>query len=337
MTGMLTDLGTVGAVAAEPLGMLAGAMSGIASAAEGTKKTQEAFGAFVGSVNESKAAIESATENLSKLAGAAYSIEGGFKKALEGGQKFVGSLDPVNSGVERTIELMNDLKEAAEAAFKASQTASGAGSGGSADISAQREGGYAGDRLASQMVSLDAFNSAPAFAEGTANTSRYLSRVSGGGIPSILHPNEAVVPLSRGRSIPVDLSFAMQPSASMDVDLSPLSKMAESIGDLAASLSRSYAMPTITVDVTPPAIVAPLIPPQARNTDGLGLGASGDRAQRDVRRGDERRDAGGGATTINIGDVVIKADDVDSFNRSKDQVRRQLSAEISKANRRARR
>lgn len=337
VTGMLTDLGTTGAVAAEPLGMLAGAMAGIAGAAEGTKKTQEAFGAFVGSVNESKAAIESATENLSKLAGAAYSIEDGFKKALEGGQKFVGSLDPVNSGVERTIELMNDLKEAAEAAFKASQTASGAGSGGSADISAQREGGYAGDRLASQMVSLDAFKGAPKFAEGTANTSRYLSRVSGGGIPSILHPNEAVVPLSRGRSIPVDLSMAMQPSTSMDVDLSPLSKLAASVEDLAASITRSYAMPEVRVDVMAPTVDAPIIPPQARNTDGLGLGASGDRTPRDGSSRDSRRDAGNSGNRFGDIHVHIATPDVDSFNRSKDQVRRQMGAEISKANKRARR
>jgi len=40
------------------------------------------------------------------------------------------------------------------------------------------------------------FHNAPHYAEGTANTS---------GIPAILHPSEAVVPLSRGRAIPVDL------------------------------------------------------------------------------------------------------------------------------------
>ena len=39
---------------------------------------------------------------------------------------------------------------------------------------------------------------APAYAEGTPNTS--------GGIPAILHDNEAVVPLSRGRSIPIEMN-----------------------------------------------------------------------------------------------------------------------------------
>lgn len=46
----------------------------------------------------------------------------------------------------------------------------------------------------------DPFANAPHYAEGTANTSN--------GIPSILHPNEAVVPLSRGRKIPVDMGSA---------------------------------------------------------------------------------------------------------------------------------
>lgn len=39
------------------------------------------------------------------------------------------------------------------------------------------------------------FANAPHYAEGTANTS---------GIPAVLHPNEAVVPLSRGRKIPIE-------------------------------------------------------------------------------------------------------------------------------------
>ena len=39
--------------------------------------------------------------------------------------------------------------------------------------------------------------SVPHYAEGTHNTS---------GIPAILHPDEAVIPLSRGRKIPVEMN-----------------------------------------------------------------------------------------------------------------------------------
>lgn len=53
--------------------------------------------------------------------------------------------------------------------------------------------------VSSMMASPAAFHNAPHYSEGTANTS---------GIPAILHDNEAVVPLSKGRKIPVDLGGA---------------------------------------------------------------------------------------------------------------------------------
>ncbi|MDP1575392.1 MAG: phage tail tape measure C-terminal domain-containing protein, partial [Cypionkella sp.] len=58
------------------------------------------------------------------------------------------------------------------------------------------EGGYSSSPISSTMLSPAAFRNAPHFAEGTANTS---------GIPAVLHDNEAVIPLSRGRKIGVDL------------------------------------------------------------------------------------------------------------------------------------
>ena len=61
-----------------------------------------------------------------------------------------------------------------------------------------KEGGVSGS--AAQTVSLSGYDwsSAPHYSEGTPNTT--------GGMPAILHPDEAVIPLSRGRSVPVDLS-----------------------------------------------------------------------------------------------------------------------------------
>jgi len=46
---------------------------------------------------------------------------------------------------------------------------------------------------------VSAFRNAPHFAQGTPNTS---------GIPAVLHPNEAVIPLSAGRKIPVEMGDA---------------------------------------------------------------------------------------------------------------------------------
>lgn len=50
---------------------------------------------------------------------------------------------------------------------------------------------------AGPAVSPTVFRHAPQYAGGTANTS---------GIPAILHPNEAVIPLSKGRKIPVEMA-----------------------------------------------------------------------------------------------------------------------------------
>lgn len=56
------------------------------------------------------------------------------------------------------------------------------------------EGGYSTSPVSKMRV--------PHYAEGTANTS--------GGIPAVLHPNEAVIPLSRGRKVPVEIDSTGQ-------------------------------------------------------------------------------------------------------------------------------
>lgn len=81
----------------------------------------------------------------------------------------------------------------------------GMGSGGILDSLASagafREGGYTGSPVGSASGSLYSFSNAPHFAQGTPNTGNFA-----GGMPSVLHQNEAVIPLSRGRSIPVQFS-----------------------------------------------------------------------------------------------------------------------------------
>lgn len=63
-----------------------------------------------------------------------------------------------------------------------------------------KEGGYPGSPVARASIHPAAFTNAPHYAEGTPNTS--------GGHPAILHDNEAVIPLSRGRKVPVELAGA---------------------------------------------------------------------------------------------------------------------------------
>ncbi|MGR3315578.1 phage tail tape measure C-terminal domain-containing protein [Roseovarius indicus] len=63
-------------------------------------------------------------------------------------------------------------------------------------IGAFSEGGYSTAPANFSTAPISAFRHAPHFAEGTPNTS---------GIPAILHDNEAVVPLSKGRKLPVEM------------------------------------------------------------------------------------------------------------------------------------
>lgn len=70
----------------------------------------------------------------------------------------------------------------------------------------------------------------PHFAEGTANTS--------GGIPSVLHPNEAVIPLTRGRKVPVEMGDESGSSRQDNVDNSSTTGMRD--------------RPTINVNINAP-------------------------------------------------------------------------------------
>jgi tape measure domain-containing protein len=61
------------------------------------------------------------------------------------------------------------------------------------------EGGLVGSPVSMMALPASAWRGAPSYAQGTHNTS---------GIPVVVHPEEAIIPLSRGRSIPVDLRGA---------------------------------------------------------------------------------------------------------------------------------
>lgn len=110
------------------------------------------------------------------------------------------------------------------------------------------EGGYS-DRagMSRYTVPISAFANAPSYAQGTANTS--------GGIPAILHPNEAVVPLSRGRKIPVEggskggsVSFENNIEVKVDGDVNAenATALAESIAEsLESKIDEQIAMATM--------------------------------------------------------------------------------------------
>ena len=110
-----------------------------------------------------------------------------------------------------TSDLVGDAGSDAFAGAAADAGSSGIGSmlgsAGSWLAGLFSEGGMVGQAVSHGSYSPSAWAGAPAYAEGTANTS---------GIPSILHDNEAVIPLSRGRSVPVEFSNESQSAGNGD-------------------------------------------------------------------------------------------------------------------------
>ena len=96
------------------------------------------------------------------------------------------------------------------------------------------EGGYSTSPATRSLVSAMAFAGAPHYAEGTANTS--------GGIPAYLHPDEAVIPLSRGRKIPVDMGKAgggNNVHVTMNVTATDADSFARSQGQIESRIASS--------------------------------------------------------------------------------------------------
>ncbi|WP_347313202.1 phage tail length tape measure family protein [Defluviimonas sp. SAOS-178_SWC] len=110
---------------------------------------------------------------------------------------------------------------------------------------AHSEGGFS-DRpaMSSAHATMAAFSHAPHFAQGTANTS---------GIPSILHPNEAVIPLSKGRKVPVEMNGgdAANGNAAPVINMGPITAnvtVEGSSGDPAADQKHGGQVAKAVVD-----------------------------------------------------------------------------------------
>ncbi len=204
---------------AGPLPELVSNLERLGAQAEPIGSVKDAFVAFVDAVTSAIPQIESAVSQMDALAKAGDGVKTGFGNAVTAGGNFIEQLGNVSSAVSSLITQMNNLKSAAEAALRAAQAAQSAGGGG--DTGSGRYGGLSGSLPESVNAPLGAFKNAPQFREGTANTSGQSSKIPGGGIPSILHPNEAVVPLPKGRSIPVDLNLTMNAADTAPTKLSP--------------------------------------------------------------------------------------------------------------------
>lgn len=310
-------------------------------------------------LTESVAPAQTASDNLAiamgKVSESANSAVGGLR-ALEGG------LDAAISGMERTSDAADQLAQAfdrmAEAARKAGEAAAkaladGAGSaGGGGDTSANenRIGGLSTDTHSLTRVPIKAFNNAPSLAGGTSTTNNFSRKLAGGGIPSILHPNEAVVPLSRGRKIPVDVQLSAPKSTMGDIDLSPVKTGLEDVASSLRTLSRAVAEPT-RVDATelmrttapepefrkPVEVKMTDMPsgPPPMVEDRRSRHDPAPRLDRPDQSPAERNNSTDNAPRRNyIINMNINATDADSFRRTEEQIVRSLGQKIERATRR---
>ncbi len=325
-----------------------------------------AVAALVTWLTDSAKVIADATTTLGGLGRAAGSVKDGFDKASTGADAFSDKMTNLLSPIQSVIDKMGELKTAADNALAAAKAASAANSdgGGGGDTTSGhggRHGGLSSTGLdgSSFTVPTSAFNSAPHFRDGTANTSRFVSKIPNGGIPSILHPNEAVIPLSKGRTIPVSLSYTdlptqqMSQSSEQQPDHMPLMRIAQSLNASTNALSATQKQLAImnatpmdqpsaqTIEVNKPTQVPTLAElntpsPNAANSsmvsspDGL-VSPSANVSTDSASNSGRTQDSQANHIVVN---VEVKAQDLDSFNRSQDQIARALQSKITKATRR---
>jgi len=349
-------------VAAPPMQTFSAALATIPQSAPGIDTARVALESMVTMLTSAAPVIAQATELMNNLGATGETVKIGFKTAQDASDSLIGKLSELMSKLDDVISKMNDLKAAAEAALAAAQAASSASSSSS---SGQREGGYSEENLykSASIIGSKMLKNAPAYAEGTANTSRQLSKLPGGGIPSILHPNEAVIPLSKGRKVPVDLKLdPIVISSSSDMDTKPFEQIAQGLNKLNVTFTRGFDVVSssssqVTTDLTsrnftvnvngdqtqsvPQAFTGPVngFVGSFGNPADLsmnGVGSGGSRSNSNTQNSSTSGGDTSGPTnvTFNIDINLGNVQDVDGFKRSEDQIIRSLGEKLRRAQRR---
>lgn len=347
IAGAFTGISTAALQGSAAVTSFAQSFTQLGTSAAGIDAATTAVQTLVNQLNNSLAALNNSAAALRTLASAGNSVGTGYENALKKGSVFLKQLVEMKANVEGLIGVMRDLKAAAEDAFDAIRATQNANSTSTSETPGGREGGRATELIGRHSVPTSAFDNAPKFAEGTSNTSKHISKVPGGGIPSILHPNEAVVPLSKGRSIPVDLTMPKMTTPTTlpgveDVSYS-LDNVAQGLRSVASAISNQKLQPVMSpiasmpelgyeipdMSQSPNARVAERVPVLQPSPDGL---SSGGVPQSRNRNSERSATTPGQTNNINI---YVTTEDADSFKRSEDQIARRLSDRIRRANRRA--
>jgi len=311
----------------------------------------EVITALGSKAEQAKTASSSLVSSFDEIVGSTGRASGGLNSLNNALDANISKLDDTGNAVDRLIDKYNKLAEAAKKAMDAANAADSAGGGGGGGSSdAQRYGGYSGYAMESVPTSASDFSNAPKLASGISNTNKLLRKMSGGGIPTILHPNEAVVPLPKGRNIPVELSYTNMPKAPDPVQvpdastaaaipadfMNDLSKLTTAISALSDGVKSMAEAPAQMADTTPKKLDVNFVnPPQANEArTNSGTRTAEATANTDPNTTDSKpvqEIQSRGPTIIN---VEIRASDYDSFKRSEDQIARDLGNKINKATRR---
>jgi hypothetical protein len=164
----------------------------ISKLADQSKRAQQALEAQTAATKKIEDTTKQASTVTQQMSQPLQSFDGGLSKLSQNLTAGVPATESFTSEIEKMIQKL------------ASGLGDGGGEGGLLGGAGEllgglfEEGGVSTSPVAFGSASASFWHGAPAYAEGTPNTS--------GGMPAILHPNEAVVPLSRGRSIPVELN-----------------------------------------------------------------------------------------------------------------------------------
>jgi len=175
------------------------ASTGLNSAATSTGSIADKAGEAVTPTDQLATNMGNLNKTASPAATATQQLAGGISASATAAGQAIGQIDALAAAYRRLA--------AAAAAAKKAQSGGGEVSGGEVTTSEYSGGGISHlgtGRLRS--VPISAFANAPSFAQGTPSTNSLSASVAGGGIPAILHSNEAVVPLTGGGEIPIATS-----------------------------------------------------------------------------------------------------------------------------------
>ena len=153
--------------------------------------------------NNLKNSTNNVDSKVGKLKPSFDKAKGGASGARSAINNAASAMSNTTSAASSAASSVRDLAAAYRelSAAKSKANSSGGGGGGSTSAKSAAIGGISHLNDSPRVnVPTEIFKNAPQFAQGTPNTGNF-----NGGIPAILHANEAVVPLSGGRKIPVQL------------------------------------------------------------------------------------------------------------------------------------